>query len=146
MLSRLCLVFLFVVQTNSLSVLIDYIIPTHDDFFIRQLLHQKTLIRMVLDRKDNDLVKSMTQMKNKMVNTNETRQKRDSNKQTTSRRQRRNWNQQPTTPRRQKRNWNQQPTSPRRQKRNWKQQPTTPRRQKTNCNHQQVQFLDLNWS
>nr|XP_022305010.1 uncharacterized protein LOC111112018 [Crassostrea virginica] len=70
MLSRLGLVFLFVVQTNSVSVLTD------DKFqpstiLIRQLLNQETLIRMALDRKVNDLVKSMTEMKNKMVTTNE---------------------------------------------------------------------------
>ena len=68
MLSRLGLVFLFVVQTNSLSNLTDDKTQT-TTIFIRYLLNQETLIRMALDRKVNDLVNSMTAMENKMVTT-----------------------------------------------------------------------------
>ena len=68
MLSRLGLVFIFVVQTNSLSNLTDDKTQTTTTF-IRYLLNQETLIRMALDRKVNDLVNSMTAMENKMVTT-----------------------------------------------------------------------------
>nr|XP_022294554.1 fibrinogen C domain-containing protein 1-like [Crassostrea virginica] len=69
MLSRLVFVFLFVVQTNSLSELTDDKSQTTksdgETVLLRQLLNQETLIRMSLDRKVNELVKSIAEMKNK---------------------------------------------------------------------------------
>nr|XP_022320446.1 eisosome protein 1-like [Crassostrea virginica] len=75
MLSRLVLVFLFVVQANSLSVLTDdKSQATNTDgetVLVRQLLNQETLIRMALDRKVNDLVKGMAEMKKDMETSNQ---------------------------------------------------------------------------
>ena len=69
MLSRLVFVFLLVVQTNSLSELTDDKSQTTksdgETVLLRQLLNQETLIRMSLDRKVNELVKSIAEMKNK---------------------------------------------------------------------------------
>ena len=66
MLSRLVLVFLFVVQANSLSVLNDdksqATKTDGETVLVRQLLNQETLIRMALDKKVNDLVKGMAEM------------------------------------------------------------------------------------
>ncbi|XP_078320033.1 uncharacterized protein LOC111106082 [Crassostrea virginica] len=71
MMSRLVLVFLFVVQTNSLSVLTDdksqATKTDGETVLVRQLLNQETLIRMALDRKVNELVKGMTEMKKEMA-------------------------------------------------------------------------------
>ena len=70
MMSGLVVVFLFVVQTNSLSVLTDdKSQATKNDgetVLVRQLLNQETLIRMALDRKVNDLVKGMVDLKKNM--------------------------------------------------------------------------------
>ena len=70
MLSRLVLVFLFVVQANSLSVLTDdksqATKTDGETVLVRQLLNQETLIRMALDRKVNDLVKGMVDLKKNM--------------------------------------------------------------------------------
>ena len=75
MLSRLVLVFLFVEQTNSLSVLTDDKSQTTktvgETVLVRQLLNQETLIRMALDRKVNDLVKGMAEMKKDMETSNQ---------------------------------------------------------------------------
>ena len=75
MLSRLLLVFLFVVLTNSLSVLTDDKSQTTmtdgETVLVRQLLNQETLIRMALDRKVNDLVKGMAEMKKNMETSNQ---------------------------------------------------------------------------
>ena len=70
MMSGLVVVFLFVVQTNSLSVLTDDKSQTTktdgETVLVRQLLNQETLIRMALDRKVNDLVKGMVDLKKNM--------------------------------------------------------------------------------
>ena len=75
MLSRLVLVFLFVVQTNSLSVLTDdksqATKTDGETVLVRQLLNQETLIGMALDRKVNDLVKGMAEMKKNMETSNQ---------------------------------------------------------------------------
>nr|XP_022296288.1 uncharacterized protein LOC111106054 [Crassostrea virginica] len=75
MLSRLLLVFLFILQTNSLSVLTDDKAQTTktdgETVLVRQLLNQETLIRMALDRKVNDLVKGMAEMKKNMETSNQ---------------------------------------------------------------------------
>ena len=75
MLSRLLLVFLFVVQTNSLSVLTDdksqATKTDGETVLVRQLLNQETLIRMALDRKVNELVKGMAEMKKNMETSNQ---------------------------------------------------------------------------
>lgn len=66
--ARLVPVLLSVVYTYSLSLLTDdksQITKTDGETVIlRQLLNQETLIRMALDNKVNDLVKSMAEMKN----------------------------------------------------------------------------------
>ena len=75
MMSRLVLVFLFVVQTNFLSVLTDDKSQTTktvgETVLVRQLLNQETLIRMALDRKVNDLVKGMADLKKNMETSNQ---------------------------------------------------------------------------
>ena len=75
MMSRLVLVFLFVVQTNSLSVLTDdksqATKTDGETVLVRQLLNQETLIRMALDRKVNELVKGMAEMKKSMGTSNQ---------------------------------------------------------------------------
>ena len=75
MLSRLLFVFLFVVQTNSLSVLTDEKSQATktdgETVLVRQLLNQETLIRMALDRKVNELVKGMAEMKKNMETSNQ---------------------------------------------------------------------------
>ena len=75
MMSRLVLVFLFVVQTNSLSVLTDDKSQAKktdgETVLVRQLLNQETLIRMALDRKVNELVKGMAEMKKNMETSNQ---------------------------------------------------------------------------
>ncbi|XP_078341128.1 uncharacterized protein LOC111122800 [Crassostrea virginica] len=75
MLSRLVLVFLFVVQTNSLSVLTDDKSQTTkndgETVLVRQLLNQETVIRMALDRKVNDLVKGIADLKKNMETSNQ---------------------------------------------------------------------------
>nr|XP_022294285.1 uncharacterized protein LOC111104556 [Crassostrea virginica] len=75
MLSRLVLVFLFVVQTNSLSVLTDDKAQTtktdEETALVRQLLNQETLIRMALDRKVHELVKGMAELKKNMETSNQ---------------------------------------------------------------------------
>ena len=75
MMSRLPLVFLFVVQTHSLSVLTDDKAQTTktdgEMVLVRQLLNQETLIGMALDRKVNDLVKGMAEMKKNMETSNQ---------------------------------------------------------------------------
>ena len=74
MMSRLVLVFLFVVQ-NSLSVLTDdksqATKTDGETVLVRQLLNQETLIRMALDRKVNELVKGMAEMKKNMETSNQ---------------------------------------------------------------------------
>ena len=71
MLSRLLLVFLFVVQTNSLSVLTDEKSQATktdgETVLIRKRSNQETPIRMALDRKVNELVQSMAKMKKEMA-------------------------------------------------------------------------------
>nr|XP_022313878.1 caprin-2-like [Crassostrea virginica]XP_022313886.1 caprin-2-like [Crassostrea virginica]XP_022313893.1 caprin-2-like [Crassostrea virginica] len=75
MLSRLVLVFLFVVQTNSLSVLTDdksqATKTDGETVLVRQLLNQETLIRMALDRKVNDLVKVIAEIQNSLGTNNQ---------------------------------------------------------------------------
>ena len=75
MMSRLLLVFLFVVQTNSLSALTDdksqATKTDGETVLVRQLLNQETLIRMALDRKVNELVKGMAEMKKSMGTSNQ---------------------------------------------------------------------------
>ncbi|XP_078341116.1 uncharacterized protein LOC111118614 [Crassostrea virginica] len=75
MLSRLVLVFLFVVQTNSLCVLTDDKSQTTktdgETVLVRQLLNQETLIRMALDRKVNDLVKVIAEIQNSLGTNNQ---------------------------------------------------------------------------
>ena len=75
MMSRLLLVFLFVVQTNSLSVLTDdksqATKTDGETVLVRQLLNQETLIRMALDRKVNDLVKGIADLKKNMETSNQ---------------------------------------------------------------------------
>ena len=70
MMSGLVVVFLFVVQTNSLSVLTDdksqATKTDGETVLVRQLLNQETLIRMALDRKVNELVKGMVDLKKNM--------------------------------------------------------------------------------
>ena len=70
MMSGLVVVFLFVVQTNSLSVLTDdksqATKTVGETVLVRQLLNQETLIRMALDRKVNELVKGMVDLKKNM--------------------------------------------------------------------------------
>ena len=70
MMSGLVVVFLFVVQTNSLSVLTDdksqATKNSGETVLVRQLLNQETLIRMALDRKVNELVKGMVDLKKNM--------------------------------------------------------------------------------
>ena len=75
MMSGLVVVFLFVVQTNSLSVLTDdksqATKTDGETVLVRQLLNQETLIRMALDRKVNDLVKGITDLKKNMETSNQ---------------------------------------------------------------------------
>nr|XP_022304291.1 multimerin-1-like [Crassostrea virginica] len=75
MMSGLVVVFLFVVQTNSLSVLTDdksqATKTDGETVLVRQLLNQETLIRMALDRKVNDLVKGMADLKKNMETSNQ---------------------------------------------------------------------------
>nr|XP_022307699.1 complement C1q-like protein 2 [Crassostrea virginica] len=66
MLSRLLLVFLFFVQTNSLPVLTDEKSQATktdgETLLVRQRSNQETPIRMALDRKVNELVKGVAEM------------------------------------------------------------------------------------
>ena len=75
MLSRLLLVFLFFVQTNSLPVLTDeksQATKTDGEMvLVRQLLNQETLIRMALDKKVNDLVKVIAEIQNSLGTNNQ---------------------------------------------------------------------------
>ena len=75
MLSHLLLVFLFVVQTNSLSVLTDEKSQATktdgETVLVRQLLNQETLIRMALDKKVNDLVKVIAEIQNSLGTNNQ---------------------------------------------------------------------------
>ena len=75
MMSRLLFVILFVVQTNSLSVLTDDKSQTTktdgETVLVRQLLNQETLIRMALDRKVNDLVKVIAEIQNSQGTNNQ---------------------------------------------------------------------------
>ena len=73
--SGLFLVFLFVVQTKSLSVLTDDRPQTSgpdgetaNTDILRQLLNQETIIRMGLDKKVHDLVKDVVEMKRNVDN------------------------------------------------------------------------------
>ena len=75
MMSGLVVVFLFVVQTNSLSVLTDDKSQTTktdgETVLVRQLLNQETLIRMALDKKVNDLVKVIAEIQNSLGTNNQ---------------------------------------------------------------------------
>ena len=75
MMSGLVVVFLFVVQTNSLSVLTDdksqATKTDGETVLVRQLLNQETLIRMALDRKVNDLVKVIAEIQNSLGTNNQ---------------------------------------------------------------------------
>ena len=75
MMSRLLFVILFVVQTNSLSVLTDdksqATKTDGETVLVRQLLNQETLIRMALDRKVNDLVKVIAEIQNSLGTNNQ---------------------------------------------------------------------------
>nr|XP_022320147.1 complement C1q-like protein 2 isoform X2 [Crassostrea virginica] len=75
MMSRLVLVFLFVVQTHSLSVLTDdksqATKTDGETALVRQLLNQETLIRMALDKKVNDLVKIIAEIQNSLGTNNQ---------------------------------------------------------------------------